>query len=213
MPSPIRRESPAPTPRSQHISFDNFEADMRSGELSKNGSRIRLQAQPFQLLALLLQNSGEVVSRDEICSELWPADTFVDFEHSLDAAVNKIREALGDSAENPKYIETLPKRGYRFIGKIKPEAPVVMPSPESKEFAELALASTAKARKTNWGRAVALAAFAAVIAVAVLLARLPRNSEDSEPLPVVPFTSEPGLQTAPSFSPDGSRVVFAWNNG
>ena|SRR6266404_3762962 len=123
MPSPIRRESPAPTPRSQHISFDNFEADMRSGELRKNGSRIRLQAQPFQLLALLLRNSGEVVSRDEICS--------------LAAAVNKIREALGDSAENPKYIETLPKRGYRLIGKIKPEAPVIMPSPESKEFAEL----------------------------------------------------------------------------
>src|SRR6266404_2980985 len=194
MPSPIRRESPAPTPRSQHISFDNFEADMRSGELSKNGSRIRLQAQPFQLLALLLQNSGEVVSRDEICSELWPADTFVDFEHSLDAAVNKIREALGDSAENPKYIETLPKRGYRFIGKIKPEAPVVMPSPESKEFAELALASTAKARKTNWGRAVALAAFAAVIAVAIavaiLWARLPHNSGYSEPQTAVPFTSD-----------------------
>src|SRR6266404_5263884 len=167
MPSPIRRESPAPTPRSQHISFDNFEADMRSGELSKNGSRIRLQAQPFQLLALLLQNSGEVVSRDEICSELWPADTFVDFEHSLDAAVNKIREALGDSAENPKYIETLPKRGYRFIGKIKPEAPVVMPAPEIKEPAELAPLPTSV--KTHRGRTIALVAVA-FVAFAVMIA-------------------------------------------
>ena len=88
MPSPIRGESPSPTPRSQRIVFDNFEAEMRSGELRKNGSRIRLQAQPFQLLALLLRNVGEVVSRDEICRELWPDNTFVDFEHSLAAAVN-----------------------------------------------------------------------------------------------------------------------------
>jgi DNA-binding winged helix-turn-helix (wHTH) protein len=79
-----------------------------------------VQAQPFQLLVLLLENAGDVVTREEICRELWPADTFVDFEHSLAAAVNKIREALGDAADNPLYIETLPKRGYRFIGKIKP---------------------------------------------------------------------------------------------
>src|SRR6266850_1555792 len=122
---PIRRESTSPSPRSQRIAFDNFEADMRSGELRKNGSRIRLQAQPFELLALLLRNSGEVVSRDEICSELWPGNTFVDFEHSLAAAVNKIRDALGDSAENPRFIETLPKRGYRFIAPID----VAEPSP------------------------------------------------------------------------------------
>jgi Tol biopolymer transport system component/DNA-binding winged helix-turn-helix (wHTH) protein len=213
MPSPIRRESPSPTPRSQRIVFDNFEADMRSGELRKNGSRIRLQAQPFQCLALLLRNAGEVVSRDEICRELWPDNTFVDFEHSLAAAVNKIREALNDSAENPKYIETLPKRGYRFIGKIKPEAPVVMPLPEPKESVELAPVSTAKAKKTYWERAFALLAFAVTIAVAILLARLPHNSGNSEPLTVVPFTSDPGLETTPSFSPDGSRIAFAWDNG
>src|SRR5258708_40224458 len=99
---PIRRESTSPSPRSQRIAFDNFEADMRSGELRKNGSRIRLQAQPFQLLALLLANSGEVVTRDEICRDLWPADTFVGFEHSLAAAVNKIREARGESADDPR---------------------------------------------------------------------------------------------------------------
>src|SRR5713101_1567103 len=115
MPFSVRKDFPSSSPRSQRIAFDNFEVDLRSGELRKNGSRIRLQAQPFQLLALLLRNSGEVVSRDEVCRELWPADTFVDFEHSLAAAVNKIREALGDSAENPKYIETLPKRGYRCV--------------------------------------------------------------------------------------------------
>ena len=122
MPFKIREDSTSPRPR--RIAFDNFEADLRSGEIRKNGSRIRLQAQPFQLLVLLLENAGEVVSREEICRELWPADTFVDFEHSLAAAVNKIREALGDAADNPRYIETLPKRGYRFIGKIKPNPPV-----------------------------------------------------------------------------------------
>ena len=213
MPSPIRRKSSVPTPRSQRIAFDHFEVDVRSGELRKHGSRIRLQAQPFQLLVLLLRDAGEAVTRDEICRELWPADTFVDFEHSLAAAVNKLREALGDSAENPKYIETLPKRGYRFIGKIKPEVPVVMPSPEPKEFAELAPVSAAKARKTHWRWALAFVALAAVIVMAILLARLPHNPGNSEPLTAIPFTSDPGLETAPSFSPDGSRVAFAWDDG
>jgi Tol biopolymer transport system component/DNA-binding winged helix-turn-helix (wHTH) protein len=226
MPSPIRRESPSPAPRSQRIAFDNFEADMRSGELRKNGSRIRLQAQPFELLALLLRNSGEVLSRDEICRELWPGNTFVDFEHSLAAAVNKIRDALGDSAENPKYIETLPKRGYRFIGKIKAEAPVVMPLPELKEPAELApipTPITATSVKPHRGRTVgwvtvalvmiALVAVAMTIAVTIRLARRPLDSGNPEPLTAAPFTSFPGLQTAPSFSPDGSRIAFAWDSG
>src|SRR3981081_4601084 len=106
----IRENSPSPAPRSRAISFDNFEVDLRSGEVRKNGTRIRLQAQPFQLLALLLLNPGEVVTREEICHDLWPGNTFVDFEHSLAAAVNKIREALGDAADNPRYVETLPKR-------------------------------------------------------------------------------------------------------
>jgi len=106
MPFSGRKDFPSSSRRSQRIAFDNFEVDLRSGEVHKNGARIRLQAQPFQLLGLLLENVGEVVTREEICRQLWPADTFVDFEHSLAAAVNKIREALGDSAENPKYIET-----------------------------------------------------------------------------------------------------------
>src|ERR1700730_13029185 len=110
MPS-VRKVFPSSSPRSQRIAFDNFAVDLRSGEVRKNGAPIRMHAQPFQLLGLLLENVGEVVTRQEVCRELWQADAFVDFEHSPAAAVNKIREALADSPENPKYIEPLPKRG------------------------------------------------------------------------------------------------------
>jgi len=106
-------------PKLLRIAFDRFEVDLRSGELLKNGRRLRLQAQPFQLLALLLDRPGEVVTREEICRKLWQADTFVDFDHSLGTAMNKIREALGDSAEHPQFVETLPRRGFRFIGELK----------------------------------------------------------------------------------------------
>jgi TolB-like protein/DNA-binding winged helix-turn-helix (wHTH) protein len=105
-------------PQSQHIAFDRFKLDLRSGELLKDGRRLHLQEQPFQLLALLLERPGEVVTREEICRKLWQADTFVDFDHSLGTAVNKIREALSDSADHPQFVETMPRRGYRFIGRL-----------------------------------------------------------------------------------------------
>ena len=104
--------------------------NLRSGELRKSGRRIRLQTQPFHLLTILLEHAGEVVAREEAHRNLWPNDTFVGFDHSLAEAIGKIREAFGDSAENPKYIETLPKRGDRFIGEVTPKAPVVMPIPQ-----------------------------------------------------------------------------------
>jgi TolB-like protein/DNA-binding winged helix-turn-helix (wHTH) protein/Tfp pilus assembly protein PilF len=109
---------PPLAPQSQRIAFDRFELDLRSGELLKDGRRRRLQEQPFQLLALLLERPGEVVTREEICRKLWQVDTFVDFDHSLGTAVNKIREALSDSADHPRFVETMPRRGYRFIGKL-----------------------------------------------------------------------------------------------
>src|SRR5712664_4417532 len=105
-------------PKFQRIAFGRFEVDLRSGELRKHGRRVRLQGQPFQLLALLLEHHGDVVTREEVCRKLWQTDTFVDFDHSLGTAINKIREALGDSAEHPRFVETMPRRGYRFIGKI-----------------------------------------------------------------------------------------------
>src|SRR6267378_4201962 len=100
------------------ICFGAFELDLRAGELRKQGVKIKLQEQPFQILAMLLANPGQVVTREELRNRLWPSDTFVDFDHSLNKAINKLRESLGDSAENPHFVETLPRRGYRFLASI-----------------------------------------------------------------------------------------------
>src|SRR5712691_1016458 len=100
------------------LRFGVFEVDVRAGELRKQGVRIKLQEQPFHVLTVLLQRPGEVVTREELRNQNWPADTFVDFDNSLNTAINKLREALGDSADNPRFIETLPRRGYRFIAPV-----------------------------------------------------------------------------------------------
>ena len=101
------------------VRFGVFEADLRTGELRKNGMKVRLQEQPFQVLAALLERPGEMVAREELRQRLWPADTFVDFDHSLNTAINKLREALGDSAGSPRFIETLARRGYRFLAPVE----------------------------------------------------------------------------------------------
>ena len=101
------------------VRFGTYEMDLRSGELRKNGLKARLTGQPFQILAILLERPGELVTREELQKRLWPGDMFVDFDSGLNAAVNRVREALGDSAENPRFVETLPRRGYRFIGQVE----------------------------------------------------------------------------------------------
>ena len=101
------------------VSFGLFEADIKSGELWKAGYRVKLQSQPFKVLTILLENAGEVVSREELQRRVWGPDVIVDFEHSLGGAIKKIREALGDSAENPRFVETLARRGFRFIAPVR----------------------------------------------------------------------------------------------
>lgn len=101
------------------VRFGVFEVDRGSGELRKRGVRIRLQEQPLKILMLLLDRPGEIVTREQLRQILWPEGTFVDFEHSLNAAVAKLRQALGDSAENPRFVETIPRRGYRFIAPVE----------------------------------------------------------------------------------------------
>lgn len=110
---------PAPQSNSEIVRFGVFELDLSAGELRKNGRKIRLQEQPFQVLASLIEHAGEVVSREDLRQRLWPSDTFVDFDHSLNTAINKVREALGDSASSPRYVETLARRGYRFAAPVQ----------------------------------------------------------------------------------------------
>src|ERR1700751_401971 len=110
-----------PQSNNRIVRFGVFELDLSAGELRKNGVKLRLQGQPLQVLTLLLERSGEVVTREELQQKLWPSDTFVDFDHSLNTAINKVREALGDSASSPRYVETLARRGYRFIAPVQSE--------------------------------------------------------------------------------------------
>jgi TolB-like protein/DNA-binding winged helix-turn-helix (wHTH) protein len=116
--------APLPT----RLRFDSFQVDLRSGELWKNGIRLRLQDQPFQVLRLLLDRHGEIVTREELKRALWPADTFVDFDDGLNTAVKKLRDLLGDSADRPRYIETIPRRGYRFMAVLDPYPLEAMPN-------------------------------------------------------------------------------------
>jgi cholera toxin transcriptional activator len=109
--------------------FGIFELDLTAGELRKSGVKLRLQEQPFQVLALLIERAGDVVTREELQQKLWASDTFVDFDHSLNTAINKVREALGDSASSPRYVETLARRGYRFIAPVQNDAPSASPTP------------------------------------------------------------------------------------
>jgi|SRR5271165_561333 len=101
------------------VRFAKFEVDLRAGELRKEGSKVRLQEQPFLLLTVLLESAGEVVTREELRKRLWSEDTFVDFDHRLAVAVSKLRDALRDSAERPKFLETVGRRGYRFVGPLE----------------------------------------------------------------------------------------------
>jgi len=114
----------------RRLCFGIFEVDLRAGELRKRGLRVRLQQQPFQVLEMLLEHPGEVVGREDLQKALWPGDTFVDFDHGLNKAVNKIREALGDSAEHPRFVETVARRGYRFIADVKVAEAAPAQSPE-----------------------------------------------------------------------------------
>jgi TolB-like protein/DNA-binding winged helix-turn-helix (wHTH) protein/Tfp pilus assembly protein PilF len=149
------------------VHFGVFEVDLRSGELRKAGNRIKLHDQPFQVLAMLLDRPGELVTREEIRQKLWPGDTFVDFDHGLNNAVNRLRDALGEPADTPRFIETLPRRGYRFIGTINGSARrETVPAIESvlKAPAEPGSSKAGRTRRYGWIALVAAAALVATLA-------------------------------------------------
>jgi DNA-binding winged helix-turn-helix (wHTH) protein len=111
------------SPNEEIVRFDVFELNLRASELQKSGRKVKLQVLPVRILAILLEMAGQVVTREELREKLWPADTFVDFEHSLNTAIAKLRRALNDEAEKPRFIETLPRRGYRFVGSVAENPP------------------------------------------------------------------------------------------
>lgn len=144
------------------LRFDNFELDVRTGELRKHGVKLRLQGQPLQVLTILLQNVGNLVTREELRNQIWPADTFVDFDHSLHNAIARTREVLGDSTETPRYIETLPRRGYRFIATVEGVSAQPLKPPASGE------PMPAGAKRNNRRLVSLLASLIVILVVAAL---------------------------------------------
>ena len=188
------------------VQFGIFEADLEAGELRRSGALVRLQSQPFKLLAALLVHPGEVVSREALQRELWGADTTVDFDHSLGIAVNKLREALSDSAENPRFVETLAKRGYRFI------APVKVVDPHAS--AAVADSSAAKARAGSplgWWLAGCLAFLCLLLGLFLILRQPVRR-----PFRVAQvtfsghvLTNDLDVESFSSSASDGTRIYFS----
>ena len=220
-----------PANTNQTWRFGVYEVDSRSAELRRSGTLVKLREQSFRILVHLLEHAGEIVTREELHRLLWPSDTFVDFDHSLNTAVMKLREALGDSAETPLYIETIPKRGYRFIAPVSPPTDLrssigdsdgdsaSLPVRETTGSPSPASAPTESRLPYLWLRrssaVIALVLLVAVGLAAFLLTRhtpaLRDENQASSTMQIVPVTTVPGDAIFPAFSPDEREIAFAWD--
>jgi len=189
------------------LAFGPFEVDAPSGELFKHGIRVRLSKQPLQVLLTLLAQPGELVTREQLLAELWGEETFVDFEHGLNAAINRLRQSLGDSAEKPRYIETVPGRGYRFIGTM--ESRDLAPAASAVETA-IAEPPSARWHPSLWWP------IATALVCLIVIAGWWRLGNSQPALPagkLTRLTNGPGLSDSPAMSPDGKLVAYSSDNG
>jgi len=184
------------------LQFGSYELDPSAHELRKHGLKVRLSPQAFRVLGCLLERRGELVTRDQLFHELWPEDTHVEYEANLNAIVRVLREALGDSARNPRFIETEPKAGYRFIA---PVSAIVQPSPG------LEPAVLQPIRRTTWVLRVALSLVIVCVAGWVLWRVLRADSSGLTQIKLTQISHFLGVAGHPSFSPDGTHLAFHWN--
>ena len=190
-------------PSSRLVRFGTFEVDLPAGELRKSGVKLKLTGQPFQVLAILLERPGEVVTREELQKRLWP-DTFVDVDHNLNTAINKIREVLGDSAESPRFVETLPRRGYRFI------APV-----ENARLGRTGGSGDAAGIANAWAAAPSILFVVLVLlgAAGLFIYKRLQAPASSGQRALTRLTFDDGLQIGATWSPDGRFIAYSSNRG
>jgi Tol biopolymer transport system component/DNA-binding winged helix-turn-helix (wHTH) protein len=210
----------------QRWRFGIFEVDARRSELRRSGTLVKLREQSFRILVLLLERAGDLVTREELRQALWPSDTYVDFDHSLNTAVMKLRDALGDSADKPLYIETIPKRGYRFVAPLfqpgdfpgevlatdtKTVAPQTTPTLNT---ALLTVPVEPPMRRHFIGYTVAalcLLLFVTIGAIVFLSSRARDKASTTQPLRMIHITTAAGNAISPVFSPDGREIAFVWD--
>ena len=226
----------SPASKNAIVSFGPFEANLETQELQKFGTRLRIPNQSFQILALLVERPGELVTRDELRQKLWPSDTFVEYDQGLNAAVNRLRDVLGDSADKPRYIETLPRRGYRFLaavevvskdqgqtpatgGNLNSSFVATPAAAENSAAATVSLPADPTRIRIGWIHSKPLRMFLAVLVFSILCVtavlfslRKPPSEPSFSSVTVTPFTSLPGQEVAPTFSPDGSQIAFSWSS-
>jgi DNA-binding winged helix-turn-helix (wHTH) protein len=211
--------SPETTRQPDVVGFDVYDLRLSTRELLKHGLRIKLPPQAFRVLQMLVERPGQLITREEFHRALWPADTFVDFDQGLNSAVKKIRDVLNDSAETPRYIETLPRLGYRFIGQTSEPANVTVVErktapAETKDSGEFlgqegkSLLQESSTEIPTMRRALIAIGAAALILLSGFGAWRYHQNGGEPPIEILPLTGSSGYEGTPSFSPDGNQVAF-----